>query len=101
MDLAGKEESSLFYRVVALYAVSAAVGIITGLEREGRRKGLERERELQRQRIEISQNIHDTTAQWAYMIGLGVAGVLELVDQSQAALLAKLRLVAELSRSAM
>ena len=101
VDLAGKEESSLFYRVVALYAVSAAVGIITGLERESRRKGLERERELQRQRIEISQTIHDTTAQWAYMIGLGVAGALELVDQSQETLKAKLRLVAELSRSAM
>ena len=97
LDLAGKEESSLVYRVVALYAVSAAVGIITGLEREIRRRGLEREGELQRQRIEISQTIHDTTAQWAYMIGLGVAGALELVDQSQAALRAKLRLVAELS----
>ena len=101
LDLAGKEESSLFYRVVALYAVSAAVGIITGLERESRRRGLERERELQRQRIEISQSIHDTTAQWAYMIGLGVEGALELVDQSQEALKAKLRLVADLSRSAM
>ena len=64
LDIAGKEESRLFYRVVALYAVSAAVGIIAGLERESRRKGLERERELQRQRIEISQTIHDTTAQW-------------------------------------
>ena len=99
LDLSGKEESSLFYRVVALYAVSAAVGIIAGLERESRRRGLERE--LQRQRIELSQKIHDTTAQWAYMIGLGLEGALELVDQSNAALLAKLRLVADLSRSAM
>ena len=101
LDLAGKEEQHLFYRVVALYAVSAAVGIIAGLERESRRKGLERERELQRQRIEISQTIHDTTAQWAYMIGLGVEGALELVDESNEELKAKLRLVAELSRSAM
>ena len=101
LDLAGKEEQHLFYRVVALYAVSAAVSIIAGLERESRRKGLERERELQRQRIEISQTIHDTTAQWAYMIGLGVEGAMELADESQEALKAKLRLVAELSRSAM
>ena len=48
LDLSGKEEQHLFYRVVALYAVAAAVGIIAGLERESRRKGLERERELQR-----------------------------------------------------
>ena len=66
---------------------------------EGR--GLERERELQRQRIEISQTIHDTTAQWAYMIGLGVEQATELVDESNEALMAKLRLVSDLSRSAM
>ena len=101
LDLAAKEEQHLFYRVVALYAVSAAVSIIAGLERESRRKGLERERELQRQRIEISQTIHDTTAQWAYMIGLGVEQAMELVDETQEQLRAKLRLVAELSRSAM
>ena len=101
LDIAGKDEQHLFYRVVALYAVSAAVSIIAGLERESRRRGLERERELQRQRIEISQTIHDTTAQWAYMIGLGVEGAMELVDESQEELKAKLRLVADLSRSAM
>ena len=101
LDIAGKDERSLFYRVVALYAVSAAVGIIAGLERASGRKGLERERELQRQRIELSQSIHDTTAQWAYMIGLGVEQAMELVDESQETLKARLRLVAELSRSAM
>ena len=101
LDLAGKDERSLFYRVVALYAVSAAVSIIAGLERESRRKGLERERELQRQRIELSQTIHDTTAQWAYMVSLGVEQAMELVDETQEALKAKLRLVSELSRSAM
>ena len=101
LDIAGKDEQHLFYRVVALYAVSAAVSIIAGLERESRRRGLERERELQRQRIELSQSIHDTTAQWAYMIGLGVEQAMELVDDSQETLKARLRLVAELSRSAM
>ena len=101
LDIAGKDERSLFYRVVALYAVSAAVGIIAGLERASRRKGLERERELQRQRIELSQTIHDTTAQWAYMIGLGVEQAMELADESNEELNARLRLVAELCRSAM
>ena len=101
LDIAAKDEQHLFYRVVALYAVSAAVGIIAGLERESRRRGLERERELQRQRIELSQTIHDTTAQWAYMTGLGVEGAMELVDESNEELRAKLRLVSDLSRSAM
>ena len=112
LDLAAKEEQHLFYRVLVLYAVAAVVSIISGLERESRRKGLERERELQRrerelqrelqrQRIELSQSIHDTTAQWAYMNGLGVEGAMELADETQEELKAKLRLVAELSRSAM
>ena len=86
---------------MTLYAVSAAVSLITGFERDRRGRGLERERELHRQRIEISQTIHDTTAQWAYMIGLGVEGAMELVEESNDALMAKLRLTADLSRSAM
>ena len=108
LDIAAKEEQHLFYRVLVLYAVAAVVSIISGLERESRRKGLARERELQRreaelqrQRIELSQTIHDTTAQWAYMVGLGVEGAMELADETQEELKAKLRLVAELSRSAM
>ena len=101
LDIAGKEEQHLFYRLLVLYAVAAVVSIIAGLERESRRKGLERERELQRQRIELSQTIHDTTAQWAYMVGLGVERAMELADETQKDLKARLRLVAELSRSAM
>ena len=92
LDIAGKDERSLFYRVVALYAVSAAVSIIAGLERASRRKGLERERELQRQRIELSQTIHDTTAQWAYMVGLGVEQAMGLLDETNQEVKAKLRL---------
>ena len=84
LDIVAKdEERSLAYRVVALYAVSAAISLITGFERDRRRMGLERERELQRQRIEISQSIHDTTAQWAYMIGLGVDSAMEVADRGQ------------------
>ena len=30
------------------------------------------ERQLRQERIELSQTIHDTTAQTAYMIGLGI-----------------------------
>ena len=101
LDVAEGEERSLAYRVVALYAVSGAVSLITGFERERRRRALDRERELQRQRIEISQTIHDTTAQWAYLIGLGVESAMELADESNDRLKQKLRQTAELSRSAM
>ena len=101
IDLEAREEKPLFARIVIMYAVGASVNLISRFERIRWRAAVERERELHRQRIEISQTIHDTTAQWAYMIGLGVEGAMELVEESQEALLAKLRLAADLSRSAM
>ncbi len=101
IDLEARDEKPLVVRILVMYAVAATVNLVSRFERIRWRAAVERERELQRQRIEISQTIHDTTAQWAYMIGLGVEGALELVDESNEALLAKLRLAAELSRSAM
>ena len=35
-------------------------------------KAVERERALERERVELSRAIHDTAAQSAYMIGLGI-----------------------------
>ncbi len=101
IDLEAREEKPLFVRILVMYAVVASVNLVSRFERIRWRAAVERERELHRQRIEISQTIHDTTAQWAYMIGLGVEGAMELVEESQEALLAKLRLAADLSRSAM
>ena len=48
----------------------------------------------------MSQTIHDTTAQWAYMVSLGVQGAMELVDESDEAVMDKLRLVAVLEAHA-
>lgn len=101
MDLAVQDERTLFIRLVAMYVVTTAVSVITHFERDRRIKGLERERELQRQRIELSQAIHDTTAQWAYMISLGVEGAIEVAEESNRALMDKLRLAGDLSRTAM
>ena len=101
LDIAEKEERGLFYRVVALYLVSGAVCLVTGFERSRRIRGLNRERELHRQRIDISQTIHDTTAQWAYMMGLSIQGAMELADRSNDRLLARLGVAADLTKSAM
>ena len=101
IDLEAREEKPLLVRILVMYAVVASVNLVSRFERIRWRSAVERERELHRQRIEISQTIHDTTAQWAYMIGLGIEGAMELVEESQEALKAKLRLAADLSRSAM
>ena len=101
LDFGARDEKALFARIAVMYAVVASVNLVSRSERIKKQEAVERERELQRQRIELSQTIHDTTAQWAYMIGLGIEGAMELVDESQEALKAKLRLAADLSRSAM
>ena len=72
IDIAATEERTLFARIWVMYAVAAIVNIIAKFERMRWRHAVERERELQRERVEFSQSIHDTTAQSAYMIGLGI-----------------------------
>ncbi len=101
VDLDDSKEKVLFIRIVTMYAVVAAVNLIFRLERTRRREAMERERELQRERIELSQTIHDTIAQSAYMIGIGVETAIELADSSNDELTSKLRATHALSKSTM
>ena len=96
-----KEEKVLFTRIAVMYAVVAAVNLVSRFERIRRREAVERERELQRERIELSQTIHDTIAQSAYMIGLGLETAIELADESNRELIAKLEATHALSKSTM
>ena len=105
LDFETKEEKVLFTRIVVMYAVVAAVNLVSRFERTRRREAVERERELQRDRIELSQTIHDTIAQSAYMIGLGLETATELAssrnDEDRDELLAKLAATHNLSKSTM
>ena len=100
-DIAGQGEKVLIYRIGVLYAVAGLVNLITKVERIRRREAVERETELHRQRIEISQNIHDNTAQWAYMIGLGIDNVKERIDAPREELTEKLDVTGKLSKAVM
>ena len=107
-----EDEKSLLTRVIAMYAVVAAVSLVSRFERlrsrfdrVRRREAVERERELQRERIELSQTIHDTIAQSAYMIGLGLETAIELAEaqkgENRDELTAKLEATLALSKSTM
>ena len=65
-----------------MYLVVGVVNLISRVERIRRMEAVERERELQRERIEFSHAIHDTTAQSAYVIGLGIDAVKQLAGDS-------------------
>ena len=95
VDYEIKEEKVLFTRIVVMYAVVAAVNLVSRFERTRRGERPWRgEGELQRERIELSQTIHDTIAQSAYMIGLGIETAIELAnaqnDEGRDELIAKL-----------
>ncbi len=105
VDFGIKEEKILFTRIAVMYGVVGAVNLVSRFERIRRREAVERERELHRERIELSQTIHDTIAQSTYMIGLGLETARELADSreegSRDKLLAALSATHAVSKSTM
>ena len=105
VDYGIKEEKVLFTRIVVLYAVVGAVNLVSRFERTRRREAVKREGELQRERIELSQSIHDTIAQSTYMMGLGIEIVIEMAkarnDGGRDEMIARLEAVHALSKSTM
>ena len=100
IDTAAMEEKTLLARICVMYAVAAIVNIIAKFERARWRQAVERERDLQRERVEFSQLIHDTTAQSAYMIGLGIDTAKAQAGDTNPELAATLDATSRLSRSA-
>ena len=101
LDLDAGKEKVLVARLAVLYTVVLGTGLITRFERIRWHTAVSGERQLRRERIELSQTIHDTTAQTAYMIGLGIHRARQLVDESNEELVAALDATSDLSRSAM
>ena len=100
IDTAVMEERTLAARILVMYAVAAIVSIIVRFERVRWRRAVERERDLQRERVEFSQSIHDTTAQSAYMIGLGIDTAKAQAGDTNPEMVATLEATSRLSRSA-
>ena len=82
-----------------MYAVVATVNLASRFERIRWKQSVERERALQRERSELSQAIHDTTAQSAYMVGLGIDTAKALSANANPELAATLEATSELTRS--
>ena len=101
LDVDTSDKRMLFASLVVMYAVALCVGLITRFERIRRTAAVERERALLQERIELSQTIHDTTAQTAYTIGLGLDTAVELAGESNEELSATLAATSALSKAAM
>ena len=101
LDLDAGNEKVLLARLAMMYTIALGISFITRFERVRWQTAVSRERQLLRERIELSQTIHDTTAQTAYMIGLGIHRARELAGESNEELVAALDATSALSRSAM
>ena len=101
VDFAAGNDFALVSRVAVLYVLVVGIGLITRFERVRWRVSVARERQLRQERVEVSQRIHDTIAQTAYMIGLGIHHARQLAGDSDQELVAALDATAELARSAM
>ena len=101
LDLAAGDGQELAARLVTMYLMAVAISLIVRFERARRQAALERERRMQQERIDLAQSIHDTVAQTAYMIGLGIDGAIRLAGDSNPRLVERLAATQELSKSAM
>ena len=101
IDLDAGKEKALVARLAAMYTIVLGISLISRFERIRWRTAVASERQLRQERIELSQTIHDTTAQTAYMIGLGIHRARNLADESSEELKAALDATLELAMSAM
>ena len=99
LDMAARDEKALFARIAIMYGIVATVNLVSRFERVRWRETVERERALLRERTELSQAIHDTTAQSAYMIGLGIDSAMALSGKANPELAATLEATSQLTRS--
>ena len=101
LDLDAAEDKILTVRLAVMYLIAVVVSLIVRFERARRETAIARERRMLEERIELSQSIHDTTAQTAYLINAGIEAALRLADGSNPKLTERLTATAELTRSAM
>ena len=101
MDFGDRDEKTLLARVAIMYAVVAAVNVASRFERIRWQQSVERERSLERERVEVSQAIHDTAAQSVFLIGMGIDTAKELAGDGNPELIATLEATSSLSRSTM
>ena len=101
LDLNAGDETELVSRLTIMYAIVLCISLIARFERIRRHTAVERERRMQQERIELSQMIHDTAGQTAYMIGMGIHKAMQLADRSNKELFTALDATYALSREAM
>ena len=101
IDLGLGQEKVLIGRIITMYVIAVCIGMLVRYERLRWQSALSREQQLRSDRIELSQKIHDTTAQTAFMINLGIHRAKTLAGEHNEELVSALEATSSLSKSAM
>ncbi|MCY4415563.1 MAG: histidine kinase [Chloroflexi bacterium] len=99
VDLGAQVEAKIITQVLAMYGVAMAVVLVARFDRERRLDAVEHQQELETERIEMSRNIHDTIAQTAYLIRLGIEVAMRNPERLPPSHLARLEALHHLSKS--
>ncbi len=101
INLEERDEKALIARIAIMYAVVATVNVASRFERIRWQQSVQRERALERERVEVSRAIHDTAAQSVFLIGMGIDTAKELVGDENPEAVSTLEATSRLSRSTM
>lgn len=101
LDFAAGADTPMILRVMVLYVLVLGISQVARFERVRWQAAVATERQLREERVALSQKIHDTTAQTAYMIDLGLHRARQLAGETNHDLVAALDATSALSRSAM
>ena len=99
LDIGARDEKTLLARIAIMYGIVTTVNMVSRFERIRWREAVERERALLRERTELFRAIHDTTAQSAYMVGLGIDTAKAVSGNANPELAATLEATSQLIRS--
>ena len=98
LDLETRDEKTLLARIFVMYLVVIVVNLLSELQRTRWRGSLVREQALLQERTQQSQDIHDTAAQSAFIVGLGIDRARTLNGDANPELAATLESTSEAAR---
>ena len=100
LDIATGEEKALAARVGVMYVIVVSVSLVARFERHRLQSSADQVQRLLRERIEISQAIHDSAAQSAYMISVGIHRAMTLAGGSSRELTDTLAATSSMAKTA-
>ena len=99
VDLGSQQGGELVTRVAVMYLANVVLTLSCGLERKRWRECASRERFLLAERAEFSRSVHNTTAQMAYVVSLGLDSAVASVGEADSELRRRLQATSRLARS--